>query len=52
MKSEVPRDKTASRNNRQNEQHRHPSNNRSELKGEGSGWGPALLALAVGQSKP
>uniref|UniRef100_A0A8C6Z6I2 La ribonucleoprotein 1, translational regulator n=1 Tax=Nothoprocta perdicaria TaxID=30464 RepID=A0A8C6Z6I2_NOTPE len=33
MKSEVPRDKTASRNNRQNEQHRHPSNNRSELKG-------------------
>ncbi|XP_009068387.1 PREDICTED: la-related protein 1, partial [Acanthisitta chloris] len=36
MKSEVPRDKTASRNNRQNEQHRHPSNNRSELKG----WHP------------
>uniref|UniRef100_A0A8C5RS08 La ribonucleoprotein 1, translational regulator n=1 Tax=Laticauda laticaudata TaxID=8630 RepID=A0A8C5RS08_LATLA len=33
MKSEVPRDKTASRNNRQNEQHRHPSNNRSESKG-------------------
>ncbi|PKU38357.1 hypothetical protein llap_11339 [Limosa lapponica baueri] len=33
MKSEVPRDKTASRNNRQNEQHRHPSNNRNELKG-------------------
>nr|XP_032627527.1 la-related protein 1 isoform X1 [Chelonoidis abingdonii] len=36
MKAEAPRDKTASRNNRQNEQHRHPSNNRSELKG----WHP------------
>ncbi|OPJ88062.1 la-related protein 1 [Patagioenas fasciata monilis] len=36
VKSEVPRDKTASRNNRQNEQHRHPSNNRGELKG----WHP------------
>uniref|UniRef100_A0A452J4I2 HTH La-type RNA-binding domain-containing protein n=1 Tax=Gopherus agassizii TaxID=38772 RepID=A0A452J4I2_9SAUR len=38
MKAEAPRDKTASRNNRQNEQHRHPSNNRSELKG---GWCPS-----------
>uniref|UniRef100_A0A8C3FB17 La ribonucleoprotein 1, translational regulator n=1 Tax=Chrysemys picta bellii TaxID=8478 RepID=A0A8C3FB17_CHRPI len=36
MKAEAPRDKTASRNNRQNEQHRHLSNNRSDLKG----WHP------------
>ncbi|KAL8212116.1 UNVERIFIED_CONTAM: La ribonucleoprotein domain member 1 [Gekko kuhli] len=33
MKSEVPRDNTPSRNNRQNEQHRQPSNNRNESKG-------------------
>lgn len=33
MKSEVPRDNTASRNNRQNEQLRQPSNNRNESKG-------------------
>ncbi|XP_038269336.1 la-related protein 1 isoform X4 [Dermochelys coriacea] len=36
VKAEAPRDKTASRNNRQNEPHRHASSNRGELKG----WHP------------